>query len=345
MGQTLRVGDKEVKPGSRDFVKLRVARRLIGSDFHVGVHLVAGARPGPTVGIMLAVHGDEVFPIPALREVLRRLEPSKMAGNVVVVPVSNPVAFAAGTRQSPDLWGKTDLWHCFPGAEAGTVTQRIAHIITTEVLPVVDIGLEFHSGGVGRIQKRVEYDGRVPDELKKRIFELAACFGTGLIHESPVPEDGPTGYLNSLGKPCFQIEVGGPFLSGPEDDALSEVIVRGVMNVLKFLKIVAGEPSMPERQFWFPRAGVRFEANPMEGGYLLSRKRVAADLGTIVERGEVLGEMIDPYGYEVLEELKAPVTGVLFFTRVSGPIEAGNKGFAIAKLDAGRWVSGFAFES
>lgn len=345
MGNTLRVAGMEAKPGSREFVKLRVARRLVGSDLYVGAHLVAGARPGPTVGILIAVHGDEVFPIPALREVLWQIDPRELAGNLVVVPVSNPVAFAAGTRQSPDFWGNTDLWHCFPGDRAGTITQQIAYAISSQIFTVIDIGLEFHSGGVGRIQNRVEYDGRTPNELQKRVFELAATFGTGLIHESPVPADGPTGYLNSQGKPCFQIEVGGPFLSGPDEDALSKVIVRGVTNVLKSLKMIAGDPVLPERQFWFQRAEVRFEANPMEGGYLLSRKRLASDLGTVVEEGEVLGEMIDPYSYQLLEEIKSPVKGVLFFIRLSGPIEAGNKGFAIAKLDAGRWVRGLAFES
>jgi hypothetical protein len=294
---------------------------------------------------MIAVHGDEVCANPALREVLRRLDPNEMAGNLIVVPVSNPVAFAAGARQTPDLWGKTDLWHCFPGLADGTITQHMAHIITTEIFPALDVNLEFHSGGVGRLQNRVEYEGRVSGELKKRIFEMAVSFGTGLVHESPVPEDGPTGYLNAKGKPGFQIEVGGPFLSGPEEDTFQNVIVRGVMNVLKFLKMIPGDPVLPERQFWFPRAGVRFEANPMEGGYLLSRKRVAADLGTMVEKEEVLGEMLDPYSYEILEEVKSPVKGVLFFSRLSGPIEAGNKGFAIAKLDAGKWIKGYAFEN
>jgi len=109
------------------------------------------------------------------------------------------------------------------------------------------------------------------------------------------------------------------------------------------LKVTPGEPELPERQFWFSRAGVRFEANPMEGGYLISHKRVAADLGTIVEEGEVLGEVFDPYSYEVFEVLKSPVKGVLFFSHLSGPMEAGNKGFAIAKLDSGKWITGYSF--
>lgn len=345
MSSVLRIAGTEVKPGSREFIKLRVARRLIGTDFYIPVHLVAGARPGPTVGVMIAVHGDEVFPIPGLGEVLRQLDPNEMAGDFVLVPVSNPIAFAAGARQTPDFWDKTNLWHNFPGKDGGTITQQMGHVITTEILSALDVLLEFHSGGVGRVQKRVEYDGRVSAELKKRIFEMAVSFGTGLVHESPVPQDGPTGYLNGKGKPAFQIEVGGPFLSGPEDDALHKIVVCGVMNVLKFLKVIPGEPVLPERQFWFPREGVRFEANPREGGYLLSRKRVAADLGTIVEKDEVLGEILDPYSYKILEVLKSPVKGVLVFHHLNGPMEAGNKGYAIAKLDGGKWIKGYSFEN
>jgi len=220
----------------------------------------------------------------------------------------------------------------------------MGHILTQEVLPAIDILLEFHSGGIGRLQNRTEYDARVPEDIKKKNFELAVAFGTGLVHESPVPEDGPTGYLNAKGRPGFQIEVGGPFLSGPEDDKFRAIIVRGVLNVMKFLDMIDGEPELPERQFWFPRAGVRFEANPMEGGYLLSRRAVFDDLGVIVEEGEVLGEVFDPYSYETLQTLASPVKGVLFFSHLSGPMEAGNKGFAIAKLDKGKWIRGYEFE-
>ena len=40
--------------------------------------------------------------------------------------------------------------------------------------------------------------------------------------------------------------------------------------------------------------------------------------------------MLDPFRLEVMEELRSPADGVLFFSRCSGPLEAGNKGFAVA---------------
>ena len=74
----------------------------------------------------------------------------------------------------------------------------------------------------------------------------------------------------------------------------------------------------------------RAEANPSNGGYLISRKTHFADLGAKVSEGELLGEMLDPFSLEVVEELRSPADGVLFFSRCSGPFEVGNKGFAVA---------------
>ena len=49
-----------------------------------------------------------------------------------------------------------------------------------------------------------------------------------------------------------------------------------------------------------------------------------------MKKGQILGEMLDPFTLEVSEQLRSPADGVLFFSRCSGPVEVGNKGFAIA---------------
>ena len=343
MTKTFSLAGVDVRPGEKAFTKIRVARRLMGADFYIPVHIIAGGRPGPVLGVMNAVHGDEVLPIPAMRDVVAQVEPGELSGVLVVVPVANPIAFAAGSRQTPDTWDRNNLWRAFPGNPKGTITEQMGAVISNDVMPGLDALIEVHSGGIGRLQNRVEYDGRLAPELKKRTFDLAVSFGTELVHESPVPTDGPTGYVNSQGLPGFQVEVGCSFLTSAEDVAFRDSISQGVMNVMKFLGMLDGAPKLPERQFWFPREGVRTEVHPSEGGYLLSHKAAAADLGAMLEEGDTLGEMFDPYSYETIEMLSSPVKGLLVYSRLSGPMEAGNKGFAIARLDGGKWIKDYSF--
>jgi predicted deacylase len=316
----------------------------MGADFYIPVHIVAGVRPGPVLGVINAVHGDEVLPIPAMRDVVAQVNPKDLAGTLVVVPVANPIAFAAGSRQTPDTWDRNNLWRAFPGNPKGTITEQMGAVLSEQVISGLDVLIEVHSGGIGRLQNRVEYDGRLSAELKKRTFDLAVAFGTELVHESPVPTDGPTGYFNAEGRPGFQVEVGCSFLSPAEDTIFRSSISRGVVNVMKFLNMLEGNPVLPERQIWFPREGVRTEVHPSEGGYLISHKAAASDLGAMLEEGEVLGEMFDPYSYETLEELSSPVKGLLVYSRLSGPMEAGNKGFAIARLDGTKRIKDYSLQ-
>ena len=49
--------------------------------------------------------------------------------------------------------------------------------------------------------------------------------------------------------------------------------------------------------------------------------------------------MIDLYSFETIEELRAPVTGYLFFSRYSGVVDAGTKAFALAEEATSTWLS------
>ena len=283
MTMTFSLAGVDVKPGEKAFAKIRVARRLMGADFYIPVHIIAGAMPGPVLGVMNAVHGDEVLPIPAMRDVVAQVEPEELSGVLVVVPVANPIAFAAGSRQTPDTWDRNNLWRAFPGNPKGTITEQMGAVISNDVMPALDALIEVHSGGIGRLQNRVEYDGPLAPELKKRTFDLAVSFGTELVHESPVPTDGPTGYINSQGRPGFQVEVGCSFLTPAEDAVFRESISQGVMNVMRFMGDAERRTESAGAPVLVPK-GRRQDRGPPIGGRLSpfpqgSRRRLGYDAG------------------------------------------------------------------
>ncbi len=100
---------------------------------------------GPTALLTGANHGDEYEGPIALQELCLDLSPKEVTGRVIVLPMMNHPAFAAGTRCSP-IDG-ANMNRSFPGRPDGTITQKICHYVATVLVPQADIVLDFHSGG------------------------------------------------------------------------------------------------------------------------------------------------------------------------------------------------------
>lgn len=326
------VGTLAVAPGTRGYGALPVTRTLRG-DLVLPIHVVHGARPGPALGVLAAVHGDEILPTYALRELKRMLDPAAMAGTLVLVPVTNPLAFADFRRETAEQRENTDLHRAFPGHRGGSLTEMIAATLTEQLFPRLTALLDIHSGGAGgRTQQRADLNEDVTGEVRERSLALCRAFGTGLVHVNFLPPSSAVGCANARGLAAAGVELGGAYLPTPLTEAYVAMLVRGVRNALMTLGILAGKPDVPARQYIFTRQA-RKEANATRAGYLISRADRLEDLGRRVVAGELLGTTIDPYTLEVTEELRAPCAGILFFSRMSGLVEAGAKGFAVADAE------------
>ncbi len=68
-----------------------------------------------------------------------------LRGTVILMPALNPPAVEARTRVSPI--DEKNLNRVFPGDADGTITERIAHLVTSRVLPLADVVLDLHADG------------------------------------------------------------------------------------------------------------------------------------------------------------------------------------------------------
>ncbi|MCY3823566.1 MAG: succinylglutamate desuccinylase/aspartoacylase family protein [Nitrospinae bacterium] len=326
------IGGVEIAAGSYEYVKIPVAQMLTGSETGLPLHCVRGEKPGLTLSVLACVHGDEPQPIRAFQNVLAQIDRKQLSGALLLVPVANPFAFANFSRQSPDQHEQTNLWGAFPGSARGTLTQRYAHKIRETLIERADYLVEFHSGGAsGRIQRRVDMDPDAEGAVGEKSREMAIAFASGgaaLVHGVPFSTSSASGYALTQKIPAISVEIGGAYLPECEENLYRENLEGGFLNLLVHLGMLPGEEKRL-RITYFGFAN-RAEANPSNGGYLVSRKTHFADLGAKVSEGELLGEMLDPFSLEVVEELRSPADGVLFFSRCSGPFEVGNKGFAVA---------------
>ena len=325
-------GEKE----GRFFTRVKVTTMLNGALLTLPLHVLTGRKQGPTLGIITNVHGDEFLPTTAIRRLLSEIDTAKLKGRLAVISVANPLATAAFGRQTPEQHGRTDLHEVFPGNPRGNTTQMIAAAITGHVLNHVDALIDFHSGGSGgRLQARVDYDAKAEPKVKQRSLELARAFGMPFVHANDLTGTA-SAYVNSRGIPTANPEMGGAYL-GPDNTALyTEQAIAGLRGIMVAMGMLKGAMK-PPRQLHFDLKARR-EIRPRHSGYLVSHFERPDDLGKLMKRGTKLGEVIDIYSYQVLEELTAPFDGYLFFSRYSGVVGGGTQAFALAEAATSKWL-------
>jgi predicted deacylase len=324
------------KPG-RDYAQLDVTRLASGAELRLGLHTVTGTKAGPTLGILATVHGDETMGLMAVRRLLQSLDVAALSGRVAAIPVANPLAVSVFNRQTPEQHGKTDLHEVFPGHPEGNLTQRMASVITTHLLDHVDALVDIHCGGLGgRLQSRVDLDAAAPAEVFEGSLKLCCAFNTTFVHANNLAGTAAR-YCNGRGVPTANPEIGGVYLGPQAETAYIEEAVAGLRSIMAALGMIAAAPLPAKKQLLF-KVESRYEVNPSVGGFLQSHFTAPSDLGRRIEKGTKLGEVVDLHSLEVAEELRASVTGYLFFSRYSGTVDAGTKAFALAEEATSTWL-------
>lgn len=319
MADEVKVGPVSARRGSKAFGFLPVATGADGGELGIPVHVIAGGRPGPKLVIMASAHGYEIIQISVLKELVRTMEPEAIAGELVLIPVANPVAFEMGARGTwmDSLWGDSgNMNRLWPGRPNGWLTERFCHAIATGVFPGSACVIDLHAC-TGTLL--VAYGYLNAGKRGDRSYDISRVFGHEiLVHSTPteLAEKRQTSgtsraYLSSMGIPSYSCEIGEFYGLDSQRDSESEsecyrgvpeVGITGVTNVMKYLGMLDGDPKLPTIQ-----VSVEPELNlrPSHGGLLISHEDVHA-LGTTVPKDTVLGTLVSPYTFQVLEEIRAP---------------------------------------
>jgi uncharacterized protein len=146
---------------TRSFEWIPVTTLASGGELRVPPHTLAGAQPGPTLGLSALVHGNEPVPsIGIIRAVLERLDPRELRGMVLAAPVLNPLRYAAISRHTPE--DGMNLNGAFIESDTGghpepvkTVSIQLAAAISAGFLSRLDYQIDFHTGGNASVHMMV----------------------------------------------------------------------------------------------------------------------------------------------------------------------------------------------
>ena len=293
MPKQIVINKQIIKPGENKEVNMNMYRLPTRTIMEIPVHVFRSVEDGPVLLLSAGMHGDETNGIEIIRQLLRSGYFTKLKkGSVLAMPIINIISFLNHSRDLPD--GK-DLNRCFPGSQTGSLGSRIAYDMMKEIVPQIDLGVDFHTGGA-RINNYPQVRCLFKDE---KSLDLARKFGAPFILNSGYREKSFRHEAARQGKPVLVYEAGESMRFN--EKAITEG-VNGCLRLMKNLEMIDSEVEPVETNVLNDTTWVRAT---ISGLFRTSKK-----YGSHIKKNEVIGIISDPYG-EMEVVLKAPETGYI----------------------------------
>jgi predicted deacylase len=325
------LGGVTAQAGSAAAGALAVPARGGDTGTTIPFTIVHGARPGPVLALTAGVHGQEYTPILALQRLRARIDPKDLAGTIVMVHVANVPAFLARTIYFSPADGQ-NLNRVFPGRPDGTLSERIADVLTRDVIARATHVVDLHCGdGNESLRPYTYWITSGAPEVAEAGRKMALAFGLDhIVVDTGRPTDPAASvYLSNTaitrGKPALTIESGG--LAQTDEPSIAR-IERGVLGLLRHLGMRAEGPDPVAHPVWIGRnevirAGATGIFHPM------------VERGHTVAAGAVLGRITDFHGRTV-ETLTAPFDGEVLYVIGTPPISKGEPVAFVGQIDRER---------
>ena len=269
---------QSIRPGESKEVNFDVANLHTSSPVNVPVIIERSKKPGPTVLFTAGIHGDEVNGVEIVRQLIAKGINKPKCGTIICMPVINIFGFINLKREFPD--GR-DLNRVFPGSTSGSLAGRVAYKLMHDIIPHVDLIIDFHTGGSGRFNApQLRYS-----KENKELNDLAKIFGAPFVLYSKNVSKSFRTTCYKLGKPLLLFEGGKSFHI---DDNVTNSGVNGSKRILKHLGIKTsvggGFLYVPERNYQYSE--ILFGANRI---LKLGRQRVKLGVYYILAHSNTQG--------------------------------------------------------
>ncbi len=290
MNKPISINDVNIEPGEAKEIILNIARLPTYTDIDLPVLVYRSTKPGPTLLLVACIHGDEINGVEIIRRIIANKTIIPDAGTVIAIPVVNIYAFIHSSRAYPV--GK-DLNRSFPGNNHGSLSSRMAYVIMQKIVPLIDYGIDFHTGGASKANfPHLRTDFSDPKNL-----ELANAFSPQIIVNSKAPDKTFRKAAGNCGKKMLTFE-GGESLRF--DEFSIQEGIAGIARLMNYL-------------------GMRHSTIPDNFPHVLSKNywtrarysglfRSSIQLGQKIKKNQVLGSITDPFGNEEIN-VKAAANG------------------------------------
>jgi len=313
--QTVTVGSAVAKPGTLARGSIAAGDLAGGVKVEIPVVVINGAKPGPVFWVNGAIHGDEPEGPIACHMAMQRIDPAKLSGAVVLVPVMNPLAFSAAERGNPMDTFTYDMNRIYPGKAAGYFSDRVAHAHWQAMKDVADIEISIHSGGAHSFLDKAIFVDETPASV-----ELAKAMGRGwgCIMSNFNPSGSPMAALKAIGKTGITVELGGRSATSPEKfREVGTELADSILNICYHYKMLDGQAVYPSPCYKGQQEAL---LAPASGIFL---PEVGVKFLNMMAKGDPIARIVNVFG-DTVGELHAPADGMFFGLRALPNVNAGD---------------------
>lgn len=309
-----RVGTIEAFAGSKNSGYLQVPAG-IDKGTGIPITLIHGKRTGPVLALVAGTHGYEYPGMSALQSVGQSLDPDTLAGTVILVHIANPPSFRGRTIYYSPVDGK-NLNRVYPGNAKGTLSERIAFVITQEIIKRADFLVDLHAGDGNEALMPFVYmpvTGITKLDIAARGMAIAFGLDHIVIDKITLPPPEQSVFTDqtalTLGIPAITTETGQLGYNDEHSIALAE---KGIGNLLRHLGMLEGHQRPPGEIVWLYDYEVLKSPNT---GFF----RASVGPGEIIQADAVVGTVMDDFG-NVINVIKSPFAGIVNYVLGTPPV-------------------------
>lgn len=292
MPKHISINKEKIGLGEQKIVNLNIARLPTYTSIDLPVLVHRARFDGPVILLTGGLHGDEINGVEIIRRMIERELVMPEKGTVIAIPIVNIYGFIQNSRGLPD--GK-DINRSFPGARGGSLAKLLAHTLMSEIIPVVDCGIDFHTGGASRSNyPQVRCSFKID-----RAKEFAEAMGSPVMMHSGLISKS---FRNAAHKKGVEIMVYETGESLRYDEVGIEEGIDSARRLMKHLGMIKSAPDPNKTRIFNQSTWIRTK----NAGLFISK----TELGEELNKRQVLGQIKDPYG-DLNSRVIAPYDGMV----------------------------------
>jgi predicted deacylase len=297
-----------------------------GDSTFIPITILNGNAAGPVLGLIAGIHGYEYPPIIAMQRLPQLIDLNLLKGTVIIVHMANAIAFFNRSVFYNPADGK-NLNRVFPGNKDGTISECIAHLISTEIIPRCDFLVDIHAGDASEdLHPYVGYyNYKTQTSMAKQMAE-ALGFPWVIVSENNPTSGQPSKFCSaqsiSNDIPTVAIEYG---KLGQVSLQEADFINSRLINMMQAIGFYEGTPQKFSPSFEITK---RSSITAEHSGIFYTEFKS----GALIRKGTKLGFITDVFG-NVLQEIISPVDGFIIYLTVTPPINKGETLFSLGEFD------------
>lgn len=285
---------------------IATAALAVNENLNIQKRRISNGKSRKRLSLVTGTHGDELegqylaYMIGAyLDENIGALD-----GIVDIYPALNPMGIDSITRGVPmfDL----DMNRVFPGSKDGTMIEVLCASIVDDIAGS-DVCVDIHSSNIF-LKEIPQIRMSVPTAPTLLPYAQMMNVDFVWIHESATVLESTLAHtLNTRGTKTLVVEMGVGMRITKE---YCKQLFDGILNLMKELGMWSGETSPVREPIVSEGREVGFVNSDAAGIFV-----PCADFGDTVNKGDHIGDVVDPLTSQVVEKVEAVCSGMIFTLR------------------------------